>query len=94
VPDFSVNLRQLIEKLLIRRGLRNVTCRVFPPSVGSHLYSVLLEERGVREQFFIENAHVQRFGETGNEQDVLTDIRAALRNLDRLVAKRKSARER
>jgi hypothetical protein len=94
VADFSTNLRQLIEKLLIHRGRRNATCRVFPPNVGTRLYTVLLEERGVREQFFIESAHVDRYAESGNEQYVLTYIRSGLRNLDRLLTKKKVGRER
>jgi hypothetical protein len=94
VPEFSSNLRQLIEKLLIHRGRRNATCRVFPPAGGIRSYSIVLEEAGIREQFFIENAHVERFAESGNEQYVLTYVRAGIRNLDRLVTKKKAARGR
>ena len=94
MPDFSSNLRLLVEKLLIHRGRRNATCRVFAPAGGLRSYSILLEEAGVREQFFIENAHVELFAESGNEQYVLSYIRNGIRNLDRLVTKKKTARER
>jgi hypothetical protein len=94
LPDFSVNLRQLIEKLLIHRGMRNAHCRVFPPTGGLRAYTILLEDSGVREQFFIDNAHVERFAESGNEQYVLTHVRSGIRNLDRLVTKKKAARGR
>ena len=94
MPDFSGNLRQLIEKLLIHRGRRNARCRVFPPSPGLRSYSVILEEAGIREQFYVQNSNVERFAESGNEQYVLTDVRSGIRNLDRLVTKKKTARGR
>ncbi|MBI3934471.1 MAG: hypothetical protein HY316_07235 [Acidobacteria bacterium] len=94
MPDFSGHLRQMVEKMLVQRGRRNASCRVFAPGGGTRTYSVILEESGIREQFFIENAYVERFAETGNEQFVLTYIRAGIRNLDRLVTKKKTARER
>jgi len=94
VPEFATNLRQLIEKQLLRRGRRNATCRVFPPGGTTRSYSVVLEEAGIREQFFIENAHVERFAESGNEQYVSTYVRSGIRNLDRLVTKKKTARDR
>lgn len=92
MPDFSGHLRQAVEKMLIHRGRRGASCRVFAPGGGTRTYSVILEEAGIREQFFIENAHVERFAETGNEQFVLNDIRTGIRNLDRLVTKKKTAR--
>jgi len=94
VPDFSGHLRQIVEKMLIQRGRRNATCRVFAPGGGNRNYSVILEESGIREQFFIDSPQVERFAETGNEQFVLNSIRAGIRNLDRLVTKKKAARER
>jgi hypothetical protein len=94
MADHSAPLRQLIEKLLLYRGLRNAKCRVFAPAAGVRSYSVVIEESGVREQFLLELAHVEQFLATGNEQNVLTDIRSALRNLDRQVNKKKAARER
>ena len=93
MPDLTGNLRQLVEKMLIRRGQRNATCRVFQPSGGmGRNYSVVLEEAGIREQFFLDVSDVERFVETGNEQFILGEIRTGLRNLERLVNKKKSAR--
>lgn len=94
MPDFSTHLRQLVEKMLLHRGRRAASCRVFPPSGGNRSYTVILEESGIREQFFIDNAHVERFAESGNDQFVLTYVRSGIRNLDRLVTKKKSARSR
>ena len=94
MPDFSGHLRQLVEKMLLHRGRRAASCRVFAPGGGTRTYSVILEEGGIREQFFIENKHVEQFAETGNEQFVQTYIRAGIRNLDRLVTKKKTARDR
>jgi hypothetical protein len=92
VADLTGHLRQLIEKLLIRRGRRNASCRVFSPAGMGRSYTVILEEAGIREQFFLDNSDVERFGETGNEQFLLAEIRTGIRNLDRLVTKKKTAR--
>ena len=94
MPDLSGHVRQLIEKHLIHRGRRAASCRVFAPGGVTRSYSVILEEGGIREQFFLDNAHVERFVETGNEQFVLNEVRTGIRNLDRLLTKKKTARER
>ena len=92
MSDLSGNLRQLIEKMLIRRGQRNASCKVFAPGGMARNYSVVLEEAGIREQFFLDGSDVERFVETSNEQFIMADIRTGIRNLERLVNKRKSAR--
>jgi hypothetical protein len=94
VPDFSGHLRQAVEKMLLHRGRRGASCRVFAPGSGNRAYTVILEEGGIREQFFIDNRHVEQFAETGNEQFVQTYIRAGIHGLDRLVTKKKAARNR
>ena len=94
MPDFSGHLRQLVEKMLLHRGRRAASCRVFAPGGGTRAYTVILEESGIREQFFIEHAHVERFAETGNDQFVLSYIRSGIHSLDRLVTKKKTARGR
>ena len=94
MPDCSAHLRQVVEKMLLHRGRRSASCRVFAPGGGTRTYSVILEEGGIREQFFIENAHVERFAETGNDQFVLNYIRSGIHNLDRLIAKKKKGRMR
>jgi hypothetical protein len=80
--------------MLLHRGRRGASCRVFAPGGGNRSYTVILEESGIREQFFIENARVERFAESGNDQYVLTYIRSGIHNLDRLVTKKKSSRSR
>ena len=92
MPDYCHSLRRVVEKMLIHRGRRNATCRVFPPASGTRTYSVVLEESQVREQFFLDPGQVEQFAKTGNEQYVLTDVRSGVRNLDRLVTKKKTAR--
>jgi hypothetical protein len=82
----------LVEKLLIRRGQRNASCKVFAPGGMGRNYSVVLEEAGIREQFFLDGSDVERFVETGNEQFIMAEIRTGMRNLERLVNKRKAAR--
>lgn len=89
--DASAALSQLIEKLLLHRGKRDFSCRVYPPAAGLRSYSVVLEGNRIREQFFLEPHRVEQFALTGNEQYVLTDVRTALRNLERLVVKHKPA---
>lgn len=92
MADVSGNLRQVIEKHLLHRGRRAANCRVFAPTGLGRTYTVILEEAGIREQFFIESKEVERFAETGNEQFVLNPIRTGIRNLDRMVNKKKAAR--
>lgn len=93
MAHYGENLRMLIEKLLMYRGRRFTTCRVFPPSPGSRVYSLILEESGIREQFYLDAMHVEQFAKTGNDQQIMTDIRAALRNLDRQLMKKKLKRD-
>jgi hypothetical protein len=59
----------------------------------SHTYTIILEEIGVREQFFMDVSQVEKFIQTGNQQFVLNEVRTAVRNLDRLVNKKKMARQ-
>lgn len=89
--DAATSLTQLIEKLLLYRGIRNVICRVFPPGPTKHTYSVILEKDRHREQFFLDSKKVAQFARTGMELYVLTEIRLAFRNLDKLE-RRKSSR--
>ena len=92
MADYSGPLRQVVEKMLMHRGRRKATCRVFPPTSGP--YSVLIDEGGVREQFSVDQHHVAKFAETGNEQFVLNEIRNGVRNFDRMVTKKASSRQR
>ena len=94
MPGESEALRQLTEKMLLRRGRRSAICRVYPPGGAGSIYTLILEDSGIREQFFMDVAQVKKFVETGNEQFVLHEIRTAVRNLDRLVTKKNTARRR
>ncbi|MBI4458851.1 MAG: hypothetical protein HY648_02180 [Acidobacteria bacterium] len=89
MADASTKLTHYIEKLLLFRGRREVTCRVYPPASSLRFYSVILEGPQLREQFSLDARQVEHFAETGDEQYVLTEIRSALRSLERQLAKRK-----
>ncbi len=88
--DASTSLTQLIQKLLIYRGNRDVNCRVFPPTPGHRSYTIILEKDRHREQLFMDAKKVEQFAKTGIELYVLTDIRVAFRNLDRLERRKPS----
>ena len=94
MSDSSAAVRQLIEKLLLHRNMRNAACHVYKPVGLGRMYTVILEASGIREQFFMDGAQVEKFVQTGNAQFVLDEIRTAVRNLDRLVTKKKTARGR
>ena len=85
-------ISQLIEKLLLNRGRRGTTCKVYAPTGGVRTYSVVLEEGHSREQFSLDPVRSAEFTTTGNEQYVLSEVRTALRNLDRQLLKRKTTR--
>ena len=89
--DAATSLTQLIQKLLIYRGNRDVICRVFPPGPTKRAYTIILEKERHREQFFLDSKKVGQFARTGMELYVLTEIRVAFRNLDKLN-RRKSSR--
>lgn len=88
--DAATSLTQLIQKLLIYRGNRDVICRVFPPGPTKRTYTVILEKERHREQFFLDSKKVGQFAKTGIELYVLTEIRVAFRNLDKLERRRSS----
>ena len=88
--DATTRLTQLIQKLLLYRGSRDVICRVFPPGPTQRSYSVILEKGQHREQFFLDSTKVGQFAKTGIDLYVLTEIRVAFRNLDRLERRRSS----
>lgn len=87
----SEQMSQLIKKLLMLRGVRNVICRVFPPSSGQRAYLIILERDRVREQFYLRPGNGAAFGSQGLELAVTAEIRTALHNLDRL-GRRKALR--
>ncbi|MSO19286.1 MAG: hypothetical protein EXQ56_02305 [Acidobacteria bacterium] len=89
MSEAAEKVRVLIEKLLLHKGMRGVICRVFPPggSGGGSRYTVLLEKGTVREQVFLDIVAVQRYTQTGNEQFVLSPIRAAIHNIERIQKK-------
>ncbi|OFW10466.1 MAG: hypothetical protein A3G20_09010 [Acidobacteria bacterium RIFCSPLOWO2_12_FULL_59_11] len=91
MPDASVSLLKYIEKLLLLRGRRDITCRVYPPAASLRTYSIILEGYQLREQFVLNVRQVEHFAATKDDQYVRTEVRAALRNLERQLAKRKSA---
>lgn len=94
MPDHCTALRQLIEKQLHRRGLPGAVCRVFPPTTANRLYSIVLEERAARVQFYLQSGFVEQFAISGNEQGLMNDIRSGTRALERLLAKKRTRDQR
>ncbi|MBI3894632.1 MAG: hypothetical protein HY313_01740 [Acidobacteria bacterium] len=92
MPDASVSVMQFIEKLLLFRGARDISCRVYPPAANLRTYSVILEGHQYREQFYLDARQVEEFAKTGEERYILTEVRAALRNLEKQIIKRKASR--
>ena len=90
--NVAESLSLLIEKFLLHRSRRDITCRVYSPSGNLRTYSVILEGNRVRQQFYLETNRAEQYAQTGNEQYVLNEARTALRNLERMEMKRNSAR--
>ena len=91
MSDASKSLSQYIEKLLFHRGKRDIKCRVYPPAGNLRTYSIILEGRQFREQFFLDARHVEEFAKGGNDQSILTELRTAFRNVEKRTTKRNSA---
>ena len=89
VPEM---LSKYIGKLLMFRGARDVTCKVFRPSGGGGPYPALLEKGAVSEQFFLNARDVDLFTRTGTEINVSAEVRMALRNLERRYQKKMAGR--
>jgi len=86
------SLFRLIEKLLFQRGGRNITCRIFKPTAPGNPYPALLEKGAVSEQFFLKPRDVEQFVRSGNDTNVTAEALTALRNLDRRLKRKSSAR--
>jgi hypothetical protein len=85
-------LTKYIAKLLMMRGARGVTCKVFRPSGGGGPYPAMLEKGTVSEQFFLNARDVDLFARTGTEINLSGDVRTALRNLDKRYQKKMAGR--
>jgi len=90
--DTAETLSKFIQKILLYWGKREITCRVHPPAAGIRSYSITLEGDHVREQILLDAKRAEQYVQSGNEQHVLTEVRAAIRNLERQKLKRKAAR--
>jgi hypothetical protein len=85
-------LFRFIEKLLLLRGNRDVTCRIFKPTSAGSPYPAMLEKGAVSEQFFLKSRDVEQFVRGGNDINLTTEVMTALRNLDRRVKKKAAGR--
>ena len=85
-------LCKYIGKVLLFRGARDVTCKVFRPSGPGGPYPAMLEKGAVSEQFFLNARDVDMFARTGTEINLTTEVRTALRNLDRRYQKKMAGR--
>lgn len=91
-PGAPNALSKYIGKLLLMRGARDVTCKVFRPSGGRGQYPAMLERGAVSEQFFLNARDVDAFTRTGIEVNLTSEVRTALRNLDRRYQKKMAGR--
>ena len=89
VPDM---LSKYIGKLLLFRGARDVTIKVFRPSGNAGAYPAMLEKGAISEQFFLNAKDVDLFARTGADMNLSSDVRTALRNLDRRYQKKMAGR--
>jgi len=85
-------LSKYIGKLLMFRGARDVTCKVFRPTGGGGAYPAMLEKGAVSEQFFLNAKDVDLFTRTGTDINLSSEVRTALRNLDRRYQKKMAGR--
>ncbi len=85
-------LSKYIGRMLLLRGARDVTCRVFRPSGNGAMYPAMLERGAISEQFFLKGKDVDLFTRTGTEVNLSTEVRTALRNLDRRYQKKMAGR--
>jgi hypothetical protein len=85
-------LSKYIGKLLLFRGARDVTCKVFPPTGNGGAYPAMLEKGAISEQFFLNPRDVDLFARTGSDINLSSEVRTALRNLDRRYQKKMAGR--
>ena len=85
-------MSKYIDRMLMMRGARDVTCRVYRPSAPGNPYPAMLEKGAVSEQFYLNYRDVDVFTRTGTEVSVSTEVRMALRNLDRRYQKKMAGR--
>ena len=89
IPDMLV---KYIGKVLLMRGARDVTCKVFRPTGGGGAYPAMLEKGAISEQFFLNAKDVDMYTRTGSDINLSSDVRTALRNLDRRYQKKMAGR--
>lgn len=88
IPDV---LSRHISKMLLFRGARDVTCKVFKPAGHGGAYQALLAKGAVSEQFYLNARDVDLFTRTGADVNLSCEVRSALRNLDRRYQKKMAA---
>ena len=85
IPDM---LSRHIGKILLFRGARGVTCKVFRPAGQGATYQALLAKGAVSEQIYLKARDVDLFTRTGVDVNLSSEVRSALRNLDRRYQKK------
>ena len=89
IPDM---LCKYIGKILLFRGARDVKCKVFRPTGSGGGYPAMLEKGAVSEQFVLNAKDVDLFTRNGTDINLSTEVRTALRNLDRRYQKKMAGR--
>ena len=62
IPDI---LSKYIGKIVLFRGARDVTCKVFRPTGNGGAYPAMLEKEGISEQFSLNAKDVDPYTRTG-----------------------------
>lgn len=81
-------LEQCVKKILKMRGAFDVFFKVQPPASPERPYSVVLEKGAASEQVLLPQKDVARSEATGTDIFVSTDIRTALRHLEKRAARK------
>lgn len=89
VPEI---LARHIGKMLLFRGARDVKCKVFRPSGHGGAYQAMLEKGAISEQFYLNARDVDLFARTGADMNLTSEVRTALRNLDRRYQRKMAGR--
>jgi len=90
--DALLFLDQCVKKILKIRRAWDIFFRVLPPNSPGHAYSVILEKGTASEQLKLNQQEVSRCATSGTDIFVSTDIRNAIRRLEKRADRKSSLR--
>lgn len=90
-PDDALDfLDQCVKKILKMRRAWDIFFRVLPPNNPGNTYSVILEKGTTSEQLKLNQQEVSRCATAGTDIFVSTDIRNAIRRLEKRADRKSS----